>query len=124
MELTSAIPQGALLVESYRPGRFRVAGQDYLGSILIMADGVRAWPVAAPGALDAASLDAVLEAPAPPEVMLVGCAGETVLLPSALRQRFRAARIGLDAMPTGAACRTYNVLVSENRRVGAALIAL
>ncbi len=124
MELTSAIPPGALLVETYRPGGFRVAGRDYEGSILVLADGVRPWPVDAPTAIADDSLDAVLAAAAPPEVLLVGCAGETVLLPATIRRRFREARIGLDAMPTGAACRTYNVLVSENRRVGAALIAL
>jgi len=56
------------------------------------------------------------------EVLLIGCGPRMVLLPSALRRQIREAGIGMDAMDTGAACRTYNVLISEGRRAAAALI--
>lgn len=124
MEITSAIPFGAVLVESYRAGRFRVGGRTHDGSILILPDRVHAWPVGRGDEITEASLAAVLEATKPPELLLIGCGAQTVLLPAALRQRFRSAGIGLDAMATPAACRTFNVLVSEGRAVAAALVAL
>ena len=70
------------------------------------------------------SLDPVKEADPAVEVLLLGVGSKNALVPSTLRKALRVAGIVLDAMDTGAACRTYNVLMAEDRRVAAALIAL
>jgi uncharacterized protein len=58
------------------------------------------------------------------EVLLLGTGTRHEFVPPSLRRRLRDAGIVIDTMDTGAACRTYNVLVAEDRRVAAALIAL
>ena len=58
------------------------------------------------------------------ELLLLGTGADIAALPVAFRMRFREAGIGLDVMQTGAAARTYNILLAENRKVGAALIAV
>ena len=58
------------------------------------------------------------------EFLVIGCGARAMLVPPALRQELRDAGLRLDAMDTGAACRTYNVLLAEDRRVAAALIPL
>ena len=56
------------------------------------------------------------------EILLIGCGRRMVPLPKVLREELRAAGIVADAMDTGAACRTYNILLAEDRRVAAALL--
>jgi len=56
------------------------------------------------------------------EILLLGCGRRMAMVPSALRARLKAAGIVVDAMDTGAACRTYSVLLAEGRRVAAALL--
>jgi uncharacterized protein len=58
------------------------------------------------------------------DLLLLGTGVDVAFVPQALRWRFREARIGLEVMQTGAAARTFNILVAENRKVGAALIAV
>ena len=58
------------------------------------------------------------------EILLLGCGPRMAPVPRPLRETLRAAGIVIEAMDTGAACRTYNVLMSEGRRVAAALIAV
>ena len=59
-----------------------------------------------------------------PQILLIGCGQGAAMISPALRQALRAAGAVIDAMDTGAACRTYNVLLAEERRVAAALIAV
>jgi uncharacterized protein len=80
--------------------------------------------VTVPGSIDRAALGAVLDAETGVEVLLVGTGDEIVFLPNALREAFRAKSIVMEPMSTGAAVRTYNVLLDEQRPVGAALIAV
>ena len=58
------------------------------------------------------------------DLLLIGCGAESVLLPRALRESIRAYGVGLEVLDTGAACRTFNLLLPESRRVAAALIAV
>ena len=67
---------------------------------------------------------AVIAAEPAVDVLLIGCGARIAPIPKAVRDGLRKAGIGADTMDTGAACRTYNVLASEGRRVAAALIAL
>jgi len=111
-------------IDAYGNGGFRFAEMSHRGSILALPSGVKAWPVASVAEITEASLmDVFAEADAL-EFMIIGTGLELAPLPDALRWRFRDARIGLDVMQTGAAARTYNIMVGENRKVGAALIAV
>ncbi len=74
--------------------------------------------------IDAVSLAPVFAEGAALDLLLLGTGADVALVPESLRRRFREAGIGLDVMQTGAAARTYNVLLAENRKVGAALIAV
>lgn len=113
-----------LLVDGYGTGGFTVGGLRHDGPIIVWPGGVVPWRPGADGRLDPADFDAVIAIRPAVDVLLVGCGAQGRLLPSAVRQHLKAAGIGVDAMPTGSACRTYNVLVTEMRRVAAALIPL
>lgn len=122
--LTPAPAGSRPLIESYGGGGFRVAGQRFDGSILVMPGGVSRWEVVAASAVDVAALAAVAEAEVRVELLLVGCGGSFVAAPAALGPALRARGIGLEWMTTGAACRTFNVLLGDDRAVAAALIAV
>ncbi|MBW8723920.1 MAG: Mth938-like domain-containing protein [Inquilinus limosus] len=122
MELSSVIPPGRRMIDGYPPGGFRVAGALYQGPMLIWPEGEVPWSLDRIEDLALAHLDPVRRIDPPVEVLLIGCGPRMTLLPSVLRRQIREAGIGMDAMDTGAACRTYNVLISEGRRAAAALI--
>jgi uncharacterized protein len=126
MDLTPLIPAGRQIVESYGGGRFRVSGQVFEGSILVLADRTTPWPVADIASMTPESLAAVGEAARAGaiDLLLVGCGTRMAPLPQGLRQIFRDLGVVMEPMDTGAACRTYNVLMAEGRRVAAALIAI
>jgi len=124
MDVTPLIPQGRRVIERYGNGGFRVTGESYRGSILVLPDWVAAWPLTTIDQLDLASLEPVLAAEPPVEVLLIGCGPAMAFIDPALRAAARARGVALEPMDTGAACRTYNVLMAEDRRVAAALIAV
>lgn len=111
-------------IGGYGKGGFRVAGQRIAGSILIVPEGVFSWPVASMAEVTAESLAPVLDAAPGIGFLLLGTGTSQIFPDPALRQAFAEAHLGLDAMDTGAACRTYNVLLGEERVFGAALIAM
>jgi uncharacterized protein len=115
---------GRYPIDAYGNGGFRFADMSHRGSILILPSGVRAWPVAAMSDLTSEAFAPVFAEGDALELLLLGTGLDIAAVPERLRARFREARIGLDVMQTGAAARTYNVLLAENRRVGAALIAV
>jgi uncharacterized protein len=111
-------------IDAYGNGGFRFAGMSHRGSLLCLPDGIWAWPVASLAELSAASLEAAFARAESIDLFLIGAGRDPWVLPEALRARFRAAALPVDAMTTGAAVRTYNILLAENRRVGAGLIAV
>ncbi|TDR89947.1 Mth938-like domain-containing protein [Enterovirga rhinocerotis] len=111
-------------IDAYGRGGFRFAGMSHRGSILILPSGIRAWPVTDGRAIGRGDLAPVLREMPPIEFLLIGTGLDIVRLPDAFRRPFREAGISVDTMQTGAAARTYNVLLAEDRRVGAALIAV
>jgi len=123
LDITPLIPGGRQVVESYGEGRFRVSGVLHAGSIIVFPDRVLAWAVGDFAEIDRASLAPVASADGP-ELLLIGCGPRLQRLPAALRQELRAGGLAVEVMDTGAACRTYNVLMAEGRRVAAALIAI
>ena len=124
MEMTPLIPADRQVIGGYGPGLFRVLGQLYRTSILVFPDRTLEWPPRTLDGLTLESFAAVIAEPAPVEILLLGVGARNRLIPEALRRGLRDAGIVLDAMDTGAACRTYNVLMAEDRRVAAALILL
>ena len=109
------------MIESYGPGGFRVSGLAYPQSILVFPDRTIIWEVADFAAVSAETLAPVLSRGGV-EILLLGCGSRLLPVPLQLRHALRSAGIGVDAMDTGAACRTYNVLMAEERQVAAALI--
>ena len=122
MELTPSDPGARQLIQSYGGHGFTIAGRRHDGAVLVFPDRTLPWPVAAIGELAEADLAAVLGADPPVEILLIGCGKKAEPVAPDLRARMRQAGIVIEATDTGAACRTFNVLVIENRRVGAALI--
>lgn len=124
VDVTPMIPEGRQVVEAYGGGGFRVGGMAYRGSILVFPDRTLAWSVGDIADMTLESLELAFTGYDDLEVLLVGCGAKAVFIPPALRKAVRAAGPVLEAMDTGGACRTYNVLLSEERRVAAALIAV
>ena len=91
---------------------------------MCLPDGIWAWPVKDVAGLALAALLPVLERGERLDVFLIGVGNDPWPLPERLRARFRDSGVSVDTMPTGAAVRTYNILLAENRRVGAGLIAV
>jgi len=125
LELTHQPPVGGLqLVQSYGEGGFKVSGRRYEGSILVLPDKTATWQVEAFADVTLPSLKAIIEAEPPVELLIIGCGPAGALAPITLREVLKSKNIGVETMDTGAACRTYNVLAGEGRRVAAALVAL
>jgi uncharacterized protein len=126
MDVTPLIPQGRQIIDGYGDGGFRVSGQRIEGSVIVFPDKVTTWTVGEIGTLSAGSLDAVSAAgrAGTVELRLIGTGARMTQIDRTLRQTLRADGVVIEAMDTGAACRTYNVLMAEGRRVAAALIAV
>ena len=123
MDVTPLLPAGRQYIEGYGSGRFRIAGATHDGPVLVFRDRTLAWPVRAMAELTAESLAPVLEA-GNVDVLLLGCGRRMALVPPALREALRAGGVVIEPMDTGGACRTYNVLLTEDRQVAAALIPI
>jgi uncharacterized protein len=111
-------------VTAYGNGGFRFAEMSHKGSILCLPGGVFAWDVAAADTLTAADFAFALAYLTAPAVLLFGTGAQQIFPSGEISKAFAQAGIGLEAMSTGAAARTYNVLLAEKRRVAAALIAV
>jgi uncharacterized protein len=113
-------------IDAYGNGGFRFAGMSHRGSLLVLVNGMHAWSI---GPLLAAAdfevpLRAVLERLEEPQFLLLGTGTRQIFPDARLRAAFLERHIGFDVMDTGAAARTYNVLLAEGRPVMAALVAV
>ena len=115
---------GRAPIDAYGNGGFRFAGMSHRGSILCLPDAIEAWGVEDAEALTPASLAPLLGRADQIRILLLGTGPVQVFPPEVVRVPLREAGIGLEPMNTGAACRTYNVLLAEGRPVAAALIAV
>lgn len=120
MDMTPKLAAGASLITGYSPQGFTIAGTLYTGSVIVLPTSVRPWPDAE---LTQASLSGALAGESA-EILLIGTGKTHIFIPPAsrasLKQHFGA---GIESMDTGAACRTFNILLAEGRAVAAALIA-
>ena len=122
--ITPLDPSKRNVIIGYGDGGFTVSGHRLEGGIAILPNAVRAWPHDEARALTVAALAPILEADTEIEVLIVGTGPAMEFLPPSLNKALRAKNIGFETMDTGAACRTYNVLVAEDRRVAALLMAV
>ena len=111
-------------IDAYGNGGFRFAGMSHRGSLLCFPDGIRAWRVTRVAELTAAALEPVFSRAESLDFFLIGGGADPFVLPAPMRARFNVVPLSVDSMATGAAVRTYNILLAENRRVGAGLIAV
>jgi len=112
-------------IDEYGGGGFRFADMSHKGSILALPSGVHAVPLSAAREIDDAALALLLdEGKGAVDLLIVGTGTDLLPLPAALRARLRTMGIGCESMSTGAAVRTYNMLLDEDRRVAALLVAV
>ena len=120
---TPHLPRSAP-IDAYGKGGFAFADMSHRGSLLCLPSAIWAWPVTKVTEIDEHSLSRVFAAANGIDTLLVGTGTEIWVAPNRLREAFRAVHISLDTMQTGAAVRTYNIMIGERRRVAAALIAV
>ncbi len=120
------MPAGRQLIRGYGDGGFRIDQTLHVGCVVVFAEETLGWPVAAdPADLTVDHFDLLDGRVTAGDILLVGC-GPVFMLPpkglkGALKDRFG---VILEWMDTGAACRTFNVLLTEERRVVGALFAV
>lgn len=117
------LPRQAL-IDAHGGGGFRFASMSHRGSLLCLPDGIWAWAVASPDEVTNERLSLVFARAAELDFFILGTGKAPWVMPASLQARFHNARIAVDAMTTGPAVRTYNVMLMESRRVGAGLIAI
>jgi uncharacterized protein len=120
MKLTDDTQAGTNFIRAYDPGAIRVGERALHTNCIVTADQVLEWPVRTIASLTPADLEPIIALK--PEIVILG-SGETQAFPDpSVLGAVLSRGIGCEVMNTGAACRTYNVLVAEDRRVAAALI--
>ncbi|GEO81102.1 Mth938-like domain-containing protein [Pararhodospirillum oryzae] len=124
MDLTLQAAPGRQVVQAYGEGGFRVSGVAWTGSLLVFPGETLAWPGTTPTTLDEAALAQVRERASHLDLLLVGTGPSLVFPPASVRAALKDMGLAMETMDTGAACRTYNVLIHEDRRVAAALVAV
>lgn len=112
------------LIRSYGPGHFMISDREWRSPVLVTPGRTAVWNVARAEDLALDNLAALQEAPTPTELLVVGCGPRAVFMPPALRASLKSAGLSLEVVDTGSACRIYNVLLAEGRRVAAALIPI
>jgi len=124
IEIRKAHFPGRAPIDAYGNGGFRFADMSHRGSILCLPSGIYGWDVAEGDPLDRHAFQRVLAEAAQIEVLLVGTGTGIRPLPADLKSALRASGISSDPMSTGAAVRTFNVMLAESRAVAAALVAV
>ena len=124
LDITPAIPEGRQVIQKYGAGGFRIANVRFTGSVLVASETSISWPVQQASEITLQSLDPLFADNANPGIILIGCGEKFIAPPKALRSVLKEKGASLEWMDTGAACRTYNVLLIEERQVVAALIAV
>lgn len=120
MDVTPLIESGKQIIQGYGPGKFRITGRVFEGAVLVRPDVTQGWAARSIAALTVEDF-APLSEGAPVSLLLLGCGVGVSPLPAGLRTELRTRGIVIELMDTGAAVRTYNVLLAEGREVAAAL---
>ncbi len=121
MDLTPLVPSGRQVIERYGPSGFRISGVVWRGPVLVFPDRTLRWTAVDAGSVSWESLAPVVEHGGV-QILLLGLGHRVGIVTGALREALRQQGVALEPMDTGAACRTYSVLMAEDRRVAAALL--
>ena len=128
VDITPAVDEQRQLIQSYGDGGFRIAGVEHTGSVLVQPEQTESWSIHEPASITLESLAPLTNLAGlrsiGGSVLLLGTGSDLVSVAPNLRPELRSMGIGLEVMGTGAACRTFNVLLAEDRTVMAALIAV
>lgn len=120
MDVTPLIPQGRQIIQSYGGGAFKINGRLYHSPVMVLPEQVIEWNVG--DAIGAQSFAQAADMADDLDVVLLGTGSQMEFVPPAIRGALKDKGVTIDVMDTGAACRTYNVLMAEGRRVAALLI--
>jgi len=124
IEVREAHFPGRAPIDAYGNGGFRFAEMSHKGSLLCLPSGIYGWDVKTSDDLKASNFEKLFEEAGDIEILLIGSGIDLVPIKPALRDKLRKLQISADPMATGAAVRTYNVLVAEGRAVAAAFLAV
>ncbi len=123
MRLEEQAQGGRFLIQGYGDGGFRIAGKRFQGPILVLPGGILPWTAASVSDISYESFRPAIDAAGDIDVLLLGSGTRISPVDRALIQRMRDEHgIAIDVMDTGAACRTFNVLLTDGRHVAAGLI--
>ena len=124
MNLSEAHYPDSAPVDAYGDGGFRFAGMSHRGSIICVPSGIYSWKLETVDQLVTANFRKIFEEADDIKILLVGSGNDLVPIDIRLRQKLRELKISADPMSTGAAVRTFNILLGEGRAVAAALLAV
>ncbi len=124
IEIREAHFPGRAPIDAYGNGGFRFADMSHRGSILCLPSGIHGWDMQEGEQLTVASLERLLSDTSSIEVLLIGTGANLVPIPADVKAALKANGISSDPMSTGAAVRTFNIMLAESRAVAAALIAV
>lgn len=125
MDVTPLINSDAQVIQSYAEQEFQVSGESYNGAVFVTIDKTTLWQRAQGKTLDLLSIDdltPLIDKANDIDVILLGTGAKMAFLDTGFRMQLKQAGLNVEFMDTGAACRTYNVLMAEGRRVVAALL--
>ena len=111
------------IIHGYGDGGFRISGQRFAGAVFVMPRHSKLWSPAAPEKLTASAIIDLMPEKVPP-LLLLGVGGAPLFPLQNLAEDLKQKGIALELMSTAAACRTWNVLISEGRNAAAALYAV
>ncbi len=117
-------PGQVQVIRTYGPGRFLISDREWREPVLVTPTVTIPWNLTRAEDFSVASLAALKDAPTATELLVLGCGARAIFIRPALRAELKAAGFALEVVDTGSACRIYNVLLAEGRRVAAALIPL
>ena len=121
MDVTPLIPSGKNVIKGYGNKTFNINDTLHNSSIIVFPDKIISWDVSSAKDIRLEKFTEILSAK-DLEILLVGCGEVHIPLDAEIHREMQKAGVGLEFMTTGAACRTYNVLLAEGRNVAVALV--
>ncbi len=122
MNISEFISADSFVIDGYGDGQFCIRGVWRAGAQIVFPDGILSWTAETFEGLSLDDFAPILQRADRLDILLLGTGPRNRMIPKAIRQPLREAGVVVDGMDTGAACRTYNVLLSEGRRIAAALL--
>jgi len=124
LQIRAAHYPGRAPIDAYGNGGFRFADMSHRGSLLCLPSGIYGWSADNMSSVSMDDFKRAAEEAADIQILLVGTGATLKPLPGELRAQLKEAGLAVEIMSTGAAVRTFNVLLAEDRAVAAALIAV